>query len=276
MKIIILVENTTNRPGIEAEHGLSIYMETGGARILLDAGQKELFAHNAAALGVDLSQVDYAVLSHGHGDHSGGLPLFRSINPTAPVYMARQATRRSYVRRFGILHFNVGMPRAFASDAGIVGLDADRELSHGAWAVVGIQRQSPYLRSSSNLYMRKGLWFAQDDFAHELAFVVHEGDSAFVFSSCSHLGLHDIMGALAERGYLRPRTYVFAGMHLYVALKGTPESPAVLERFAADLLAFPGVTYYAGHCTGEVAFSYLKSQMGERLQPMSSGDVFMF
>ncbi len=274
MKITVLVENTPKDASIKAEHGLSFHIEACGKKILLDAGQKSLFIENAALLGCDLAAVDFAVLSHGHGDHSGGLPAFRDINPGAPIYMARTATRPCYVRKLGILHFNVGMDRAFAGDPGIVPLDADTELAPGVTAVVGIPRRKAYLTTSDNLAMRKGLWFARDDFSHELALVIREGDTACIFSSCSHSGLQNIMEKISDAGLFAARNLVFAGMHLYRAPGSRTESPDILDRFAADLLAFPDTTYFAGHCTGRIAFERLSATMGERLKPLRCGDVF--
>ena len=73
MKIIALVENTSKRPEIGCEHGLSLYIEAAGQKILFDMGQSALFAENAAVLGADLAAVSLCVLSHGHYDHGGGL-----------------------------------------------------------------------------------------------------------------------------------------------------------------------------------------------------------
>ena len=91
MKLVALMENTSCREDICFEHGLSLYLETGGRRILFDAGQSAAFAENAGMLGVDLTAVDFAVLSHGHYDHSGGLGRFLEINESAPVYVSRWA-----------------------------------------------------------------------------------------------------------------------------------------------------------------------------------------
>ena len=91
MKITCLAENTTSRPDIEAEHGLSLYIETNGKKILFDMGQGELFIRNAKRLGIDLSDVDIAVISHGHYDHGGGLRSFLEINKKAPVYISEHA-----------------------------------------------------------------------------------------------------------------------------------------------------------------------------------------
>ena len=79
MKIVTLIENTACRDDVRPEHGLSLYIETGRHKILFDAGQTDRFAENARALGVDLSQVDIAILSHGHYDHGGGLMRFQAL-----------------------------------------------------------------------------------------------------------------------------------------------------------------------------------------------------
>ena len=71
MRIVTLVENTTENEQLTAKHGLCLYMETERHKILFDLGPDETFVHTARALGIDLSQVDTVVISHGHGDHGG-------------------------------------------------------------------------------------------------------------------------------------------------------------------------------------------------------------
>ena len=83
MKLTVLVENTCTRPGLAGEHGLSLYLETRGHRVLFDAGTTDLFEQNARALGVALEQVDLAILSHGHRDHGGGMVRFMELNRKA-------------------------------------------------------------------------------------------------------------------------------------------------------------------------------------------------
>ena len=96
MKITVLAENTTADGRLGKEHGLSLYIEGCGRRILFDMGQSDLFARNAQALGVDLAAVDVAVLSHGHYDHGGGLARFLALNGHAPVWVSRRAFEPHY------------------------------------------------------------------------------------------------------------------------------------------------------------------------------------
>lgn len=100
MRLYTLIENTACREGLAAEHGLSLFLETERHRVLFDAGQSGAFADNAAKMGVDLGTADFAVLSHGHYDHGGGLGRFLQINPTAPVYVNQDA--------FGLHHNAAG------------------------------------------------------------------------------------------------------------------------------------------------------------------------
>ena len=88
MKITVLMENTALEGcGLTPEHGLSLYIEYRGRRLLLDAGSSGKFADNAQALGADLSGVELAVLSHGHYDHGDGLRRFFQVNSHAKVHV---------------------------------------------------------------------------------------------------------------------------------------------------------------------------------------------
>ncbi|HRU04958.1 MAG TPA: MBL fold metallo-hydrolase, partial [Candidatus Brocadiia bacterium] len=86
-RIVALVDDRAERPGLEAEHGLSFYIEADGAPVLLDTGRSGgVLARNAAALGVDLGHVGAIVLSHGHYDHTGGLADALRLAPNARVF----------------------------------------------------------------------------------------------------------------------------------------------------------------------------------------------
>ena len=78
------MENTTTREDLACEHGLSLYIEANGKRILFDTGASAAFADNAEKLGIDLNQVDLCILSHGHYDHGGGIKRFLEVNDHAP------------------------------------------------------------------------------------------------------------------------------------------------------------------------------------------------
>ena len=78
-RITTLVENCVYGRKLQAEHGLSLYVEVGDNVVLFDKGASELFVRNARLLHCDLQKVDYLVLSHGHSDHAGGLETFLVI-----------------------------------------------------------------------------------------------------------------------------------------------------------------------------------------------------
>jgi 7,8-dihydropterin-6-yl-methyl-4-(beta-D-ribofuranosyl)aminobenzene 5'-phosphate synthase len=76
LNIRVLVDNTALVDRyFTAEPALSLYLECGGKRILFDTGYSGLFLDNAVKMGIGLFDLDYVVLSHGHIDHTGGLPF---------------------------------------------------------------------------------------------------------------------------------------------------------------------------------------------------------
>ena len=97
MKARVLIDNLT-KSDLKPEWGLSIYIEYKGHPILLDAGASGLFADNAEAMGISLSQVEFAVLSHAHYDHGDGLERFFERNQKAKVYLQKDSGENCYSR----------------------------------------------------------------------------------------------------------------------------------------------------------------------------------
>ena len=84
-KITTLVENAVYRRNLQAEHGLSLLIENNGYKILFDTGQSDLFIRNATLSDIEIAEVNFLILSHGHSDHTGGLRHFLSVNKKASV-----------------------------------------------------------------------------------------------------------------------------------------------------------------------------------------------
>ena len=103
MKVTVLVENSVaaDRVDLRAEHGLSLHLELDGRRILFDAGAGDAFAYNAEKLGINLRDVDLAVISHHHFDHGGGLARFLAANEKAPICLRGDAPSDCRLRLAG-------------------------------------------------------------------------------------------------------------------------------------------------------------------------------
>ena len=109
VSITILVDNHAG-DGLTGEHGLSMWIRIPGKTILFDTGQGSVFEKNARALGVDLGETDALVLSHGHYDHTGGIPAALREAPEADVYCHPGVFRPRYAIRNGTAKA-IQMPR---------------------------------------------------------------------------------------------------------------------------------------------------------------------
>lgn len=251
MKIVTLVENTACREDLAAEHGLSLYIEAAGRRILFDMGQGSAFAENAEKLGIDLGKVDLAILSHGHYDHGGGLKTFLRINGKAPVYLSRFA----FEKHFNAAGKYIGLQPMESHR--LIFTDGDLELGQGlSLCCVNVPRPENYgLTVEDN-----GVQVAED-FRHEQYLLIREKGKRVCVSGCSHKGILEIVEAF------RPDVLV-GGFH-YKSV--APEDPFLLEA-AHRLMKMPTV-YYTGHCTGLAQFDKMKTVMGDRLFAISTGTV---
>jgi len=259
MIIRILTENSACSPELIAEHGLSLYIETGSRRILFDAGQSDAFAKNAERMGVDLSRVDLAVLSHGHYDHGGGLLRFLEINDHAPVYVSRHAFGGHYNasgKYIGLAPELMGHPRLIAAQ-GVMDIGDGLTL----YACEGMPMRTPL--DSAGLTRSDGEMQIPDDFRHEQYLLTREGEKQVLISGCSHRGILNIAAAF------EPDVLV-GGFHFMKLDPALDADRRRLEHAAKALLAHKTL-YYTGHCTGEAPYAFLKGIMGERLMPLSTG-----
>ena len=253
MKITALLENTTEREDMQTEHGLSLYIETGDHKLLFDTGAGGLFAENAEKLGIDLPQVDLAILSHSHNDHTGGLAHFLQVNPTAPVYAHPQIFGPYYN---GAQKF-IGPDPALQTDPRLVFVDTETRIAPGITLHPGLPPRFP-VETWGLSRLEKGT-FVPDDFRHEQYLLIREGEKTICISGCSHRGILNILD------WFQPDILV-GGFHF---MKMDPESPALTA--AAEALARYPTTYYTGHCTGQSQYTRLRHILADRLLPLSTG-----
>ena len=189
IQITALVENTSADPRLGAEHGLSLYIETGAHHILFDMGQTALYAANARALGVDLAGVDLAVLSHGHYDHGGGLAHFLAANPGAPVYLSRYAFEPHY---HGCTN-NIGLEPALAQNLRLRFTGETTPLGDGLTLYACNARPRRHDLGSFGLTTVRDGAFVAEDFRHEQYLLIEQAGKRVLISGCFHKGILDLV-----------------------------------------------------------------------------------
>ena len=257
MIIKVLTENTSVSPKFKAEHGLSLYIETNGHKILFDTGQTDIFADNATLLGIDLSKVDIAVLSHGHYDHGGGIAKFLELNHTAKIYMSRYAFEPYYN---GTEKY-IGLDLSLKNSDRIIFVDDVLELDEGL--VLKSCNEKDYTCDSCGLNIKENDEFIADRFQHEQYLEINENGKKTLISGCSHKGILNIVK------WFEP-DYLVGGFHFMKI-----EDEKLLERNAKALNEFD-TTYFTCHCTGIEQYEFLKKLMGEKLNYISCGqEIFL-
>ena len=279
MKFRFLIENKTDKSGIIAEHGLSIYIEAQGKKILFDAGDTNLYAANAANMGIDLSAVDFAVVSHGHHDHTGGFPMFHQINPNAPIYIHRNALRVSYGTEGGELGKGGVLDKEPCSikwsDKELKDLADQLLFTDGPVQVtenIKITGTIPYaegFKPTDYFYCYEGDNLVPDDMSHEQCLVIREPEGLYIFSGCSHRGVISALNA-GKSMFPGERVAVFvAGMHLYEATE--EDRKRVIDEIAGENMD----KVMPVHCTGIDAICELKTRLGEKCTVATAGMEYL-
>ena len=285
MKIITLVENTAKNPNLIAEHGLSIYIETDHHKLLVDTGSSDALLHNAHALGIDLTQVDTVILSHGHYDHSGGILPFTARNPNAKIYMQRKALDDYYhgERYIGIDKRISELPQVQLLDGDFT---IDEELSlftnitgRRFWpkSNIGLTKHINHSTSpnAANITVDEQNHASeyteqQDQFDHEQCLVITQGKEKILLSGCAHNGILNLLDHY-EKLYHELPQLVISGFHMMKKTgEYTEEESSIITQTALEL-SNSDIKFYTGHCTGQPAYDMMKPIMRDKLQQISTG-----
>ena len=267
MKITVLSDNI-GCGALCGEWGLSFHIEFNGKRYLLDTGGSDLFLANAGKIGIDISGIDCAILSHAHYDHSLGMEAFFRANSKADFFVSPNAGENCYAG-LGFLSKYIGLPKGVLSaykerirmPSGIAEIDKDvYVVPHSTDGLSKIGRRS-------HLYVRRGWRYLPDDFTHEQSLVFRAEDGLVIFNSCSHSGADVVMKEVAAAFPGESVKAYLGGLHLF-RMNGSE------VREIATKIRNAGIgRVITGHCTGDKAFAVLKSCLGNAIGQFHCGMV---
>src|SRR5215469_8541453 len=90
-RVTILYDAFGKSSSLKKDWGFSAFVEYNGKRILFDTGNNaDIFGENIKALGIDVKKLDFAIISHRHGDHTSGLSYLLGAYPTVKIYAPKE------------------------------------------------------------------------------------------------------------------------------------------------------------------------------------------
>lgn len=265
MQIIILIDNDTLDNNLIPEAGFSALIIEDGKRILFDTGREGNIINNAEKQGIDLINLDYIVLSHGHHDHTNGLENL------VHLYESKNLTKES--RPIVIAHSDAFFPR-YNETGKFIGSKLSKNEIEANFNVLYSTKpiditdkliflgEIPLINDFEGKKpfgkIHKGQEAIDDYILDDTALVYVSNKGLVVISGCSHRGICNILDyAVNVTGESQIDT-VIGGFHL------KNETPEFLERTAKELTKYNINSLHACHCTGEKARNILKETLPQK------------
>lgn len=255
-RVTILYDAFGKSPQLTKAWGFSALVEYGGKRILFDTGgNAEILEHNVKALGVDLAKLDFAVISHRHGDHTSGINYLLRVNPTIKIYTPADPWGP----------FGWGAPSSFyrkdeslgAAMRYFDGNPPPTLLASAPWP------QANFTRVETTTEIAPGIFLIPTTSQvtgtleqREISMAIRGPQGLIIVDGCSHAGVEKILEAATK---IDSHVHIlFGGLHLVGA------SDADIQRVATALHDQWKLDYLAvGHCTGEPTFDVLQKTFGD-------------
>lgn len=282
MKITVVVDNNVP-PGAKAafrgEHGLAVLIETGTNKILFDTGQSDLVIYNLGLLGVHPRDLDAIVLSHGHYDHTGGLPAVLAMaGKRLPVFSHPDIfTSRFAVDEKKCRYVGVPFVREYLVHLGadFRGIEGPMELVPNLWISGSVPRETAYEDGDSRLVVStddcdkdcccEGDDYQKDPLTDDMAVYIRCSKGLLVLGGCAHSGIINMVNhGLKVTGSIKVHG-LLGGTHLGPAQEAQQNATmAALEWFNPDFIA-------SNHCTGFAMMSRLAQVFGKKFIPAFCG-----
>jgi 7,8-dihydropterin-6-yl-methyl-4-(beta-D-ribofuranosyl)aminobenzene 5'-phosphate synthase len=251
MQVTTLIENYVEKSSLVAEHGFSLLIETGTKKILFDTGQTGLFLQNASALDINIKDIDYVVLSHGHYDHTGGLYAFLKLNKKAKIICKRQVFEPKYnaVNEFIGL---VGKDEFL--NGRIQFIDQVIELQPDVFIMPDIILHHPVDTHFKELKVKTNAGQAEDKMEDELFIAIRHENKISIITACSHRGITNIYKTAIDYFNL-PVYSIIGGFHLKNCTR--KQYNFIVDFFNKMKPDIIGTC----HCTGVEKFSQLQRDL---------------
>ena len=266
-RVTILYDSFGKNHSLTKDWGFAVLVEYGGKRILFDTGNNaKIFEHNVKALGVDLRNLDFVVMSHRHGDHIGGLAYLLKVNPTVKIYAPKE--------RSGVYGDDQPSSTWYRKDPSLPPEQryyggGPPEIIHmgEAWPGANFQLIDKNIEIAPGMYL---IALVSDKPGtlelRELSLAIRTPDGLVIVVGCSHPGVEHIV---QEATAINPHINIlFGGLHQIQAPDAEVERVATVlhNQYTLERLA-------PGHCTGEPEFAALKKTFGDRFVYAGVGSV---
>ena len=189
IQITTIIDNHSPSAPLYGEHGLSILIEANNKKILMDVGQSNLFAENAKTLGIKLEEITDLIISHGHNDHTGGLPAFLDKNTTANIYMHPAALNNK-------LNINqyIGIPphlkTTLTQKATMI--TTNTEIRKNIHLISNTKIYHQELTNFQNMFIDENGENKTDTFEDELFIAIIKNNQVNIITGCAHKGITNI------------------------------------------------------------------------------------
>ena len=255
-EITVLATNIANFGGV-GEWSFSALLESEDESIIFDTGFDEnTVLHNSKLLGKDLSKVEKVILSHFHGDHTGGLiklrKTFMNENPHAfsKVYVAEGFFEQRYDINGKLRGFIGGFDDVsdFLKETQKIGIDfviikEPYEIAKNLTLSGPIERQFEEVVVSPGFYTKENGKLIDDMINDDQSLGIMTKQGWYMMSGCGHAGMMNT--AFKFQNINNTDIYgAIGGFHLF---RSSDED--ITE--TADFLRMSGLKQLVGgHCTG--------------------------
>jgi 7,8-dihydropterin-6-yl-methyl-4-(beta-D-ribofuranosyl)aminobenzene 5'-phosphate synthase len=271
IRIVTLSENTAGMPGVLAEWGLSILVETKGMNILVDTGASSTVPHNVRPLGVDLSSIQKIVLSHGHFDHTGGLK-------GVLLQAGRKIEVIAHPDVFGNKHTRIGQTERY------IGIPYNRKELESAGALFKLSKEPAWITDNivttgeipmvteyetiePHFIVKTDTGSIPDTFTDDQALIIKTDMGLIVILGCAHRGMINTLRHAQQITGVKEINTVIGGTHLLQASEErTLMTAAALQEMGVQRI---GVS----HCTGMKASILLAQQLGDAFFSNNTGST---